>query len=61
MSIRKGQYKYKSQYYSLVEHVKMKHPETRKWIAAVMYRRIGGDEIYVRELEDFDKKFHKVD
>jgi len=65
-----GFYEYKNKNYVHLGIAKMKHPETREWIDCVLYRKAGefplteesmrSEEVmFVREKEDFDKKFKK--
>lgn len=59
-----GYYKYKGKLYLYVDTIKMKHPATRQWVDAVVYRdcndpRSGVEPKYVREKADFVKKFKR--
>lgn len=59
---RMSNWKYigKKDVYTVVKLVKMKHPESRAWIEAVLYLgpMIDGErQPYVREKEEFLKKF----
>jgi hypothetical protein len=57
--------------YAVLDLLKMKHPVSRKWVDAYMYMRIekeinedgsfiyATDEKFVREKEDFLKKFER--
>lgn len=40
--------------------IQMKHPVTRKWVDAVLYRSLENGNIYVREREDFIEKFVRL-
>lgn len=40
--------------------IQMKHPVTRKWVDAVLYRSLENGNIYVREREDFIEKFIRL-
>jgi hypothetical protein len=40
--------------------IQMKHPVTRKWVEAVLYRSLENGNIYVREKEDFIEKFIRL-
>lgn len=55
-------FRYKGNKYQLVGVGKMKHPETREWVDAVMYKSSSlkneeRDKLYTREIEDFRSKF----
>ena len=54
-------YVYKGNKYLKLGKTKFKHPETRKWIDAILYSDVDGTGIYVRELEEFNKLFNKYD
>lgn len=44
--------------YRYLGECKVKNPQTREWYEAVMYQEADlGGEIYVREKEEFNKKF----
>ena len=56
-----GPYKYKGQIYDYLGTIQMKHPTTRKWVEAVMYRNWGPiARTYVREKSEFMQKFDKA-
>jgi hypothetical protein len=40
--------------------IQMKHPVTRKWVDAVLYKSLENGNIYVREKEDFIEKFIRL-
>ena len=50
-------FKYKENKYTLIGYGKMKHPETREWINAVMYISVKTRECYSREKSDFESSF----
>lgn len=54
-------YYYKGHPYKVLGECKFKDPNTRQWHVAVMYQRADNapnkDEIYVREKEEFYKRF----
>lgn len=54
-------YYYKGNPYKVIGECKFKDPNTRQWHDAVMYQRADNapnkDEIYVREKEEFYKRF----
>ena len=55
-------YKYKNNEYIVLNNkIKFKHPQTREWVSAVLYRSLstGGD--YVRELKEFYSLFTEFD
>jgi hypothetical protein len=60
-------FNYKNNNYYIFYFGKMKHPITREWLKSIIYKKIikydinlcfiFDDEFYIREREDFDKKF----
>ena len=50
-------YKYKGHEYVVIGECRMKNPITRIWIDAVMYQRVGGEDTFVREKEEFYNRF----
>lgn len=44
-------------YKILEDNAEMKDPTTRNWIKCVIYQSLETDKIYVREIQDFNKKF----
>lgn len=56
-----NRYTYKDRYYVVINQVNMKHPTTRLWITAILYRPEGiPGKFYVREFKEFIEKFKKV-
>lgn len=53
------QYTYKDGRYVVTkcDNIEMKSPQDGNWYPAVAYRPINGENVYVRELEDFKEKF----
>ncbi len=45
--------------YLVLGETKFKHPESRQWISAILYKPLYGDMglTYVREISDFTEKF----
>lgn len=55
-------YKYKNdEYIVLNNEIKFKHPQTREWVDAVLYKSLSTGEEYVRELEEFYSLFAEFD
>lgn len=54
-------YTYKDKTYVIVRwEARMKHPETREWVRAVVYRDINDSyAFYIREYKDFTSKFEE--
>ena len=50
-------FRYKEKKYTLLGVGKMKHPETREWVDAVMYMSSRTGDCYSREKQDFEEKF----
>lgn len=63
--IKMGCYEYKDNKYWIENSgkiIKMKCPETRKWVNAVMYvADKQWADLYIREVEDFKKKFVRIE
>ena len=53
--INQSKYVYKGHYYTVLQTLHMKNPSTGIWQEAVLYT--DGKETYVREAQDFFKKF----
>ncbi len=52
-------YEYKGRQYRVISLVQLKNPEDGEWVPAVQYQSYndGNGQFYVRELEDFIRKF----
>ena len=57
-----GYYRYKGKLYKFVRLVRLKHPTTREWVAAVQYEKSPNTtgDLYVRELREFLNRFEGV-